>query len=263
MKEIDRLLWTMQTLRDPVDGCPWDREQTLKSILPYTLEEAYEVADAIERDDMDGLQEELGDLLFHICFYSQIASEQNIFDFRQLTEKITDKLQDRHPHVFAEGAVDSVAQQSLDWERIKHAERKQRDAKASLLDGINHAQPAINQAYTLQKRAATVGFDWNDPEDVFEKLEEEISELRQALANGSDKEQIMGELGDILFTCVNLARHTDVNPESALRASNRKFEQRFRYIEQELASANKELTDSSLNEMEALWQQVKNREDNQ
>lgn len=259
MKEIDELVRTMQTLRDPVSGCPWDREQTLDSILPYTLEEVYEVADAIERGDMEGLRDELGDLLFHICFYSQIASEQDMFNFRQVTENVTVKLQSRHPHVFSDSTVESVEQQSLHWERIKHNERRQRNGNSSLLDEINQAQPAMGRAYTLQKRAATVGFDWTHPGPVFEKLEEEISELRQAMERGGNREKIMEELGDVIFACVNLARHADVNPEAALRSTNRKFEQRFRYIERNLAAENKELTDVTLDEMEALWQEAKSR----
>lgn len=260
MKEIDELLRTMQKLRDPVKGCPWDRQQTLDSILPYTLEEVYEVADAIERGDMDGLRDELGDLLFHISFYCQIASEQDMFDFRQVAENVTLKLQNRHPHVFSDATVNSMEQQTRHWEKIKHDERKQRDESSSLLDGINQAQPAMSRAYTLQKRAATVGFDWSRPEPVLEKLEEEISELRQVMESGDDPGKIIQELGDVIFACVNLARHADVNPESALRSTNRKFEQRFRYIEQNLADKNRELTDVSLDEMEALWQEAKSRE---
>ena len=260
MKEIDELVLTMQTLRDPVKGCPWDRQQTLDSILPYTLEEVYEVADAIERDDMGGLRDELGDLLFHICFYSQIASEQDLFDLRQVAENVTVKLQNRHPHVFSDEQVSSVGHQSQRWENIKHMERRQRNGSASLLDEINHAQPAMSRAYTLQKRAATVGFDWDSLEPVFDKLEEEISELRQAMESEGDRDRITEELGDIIFACVNLARHADVNPESALRATNRKFEQRFRYIEQKLTARDKELSDASIDEMEALWQEAKKLE---
>jgi len=261
MKEIDALVQTMQTLRDPVRGCPWDREQTLDTILPYTLEEVYEVADAIEREDMNGLKDELGDLLFHICFYSQIANEQDAFDFRQVAENVTKKLQNRHPHVFSDDNVTSIDQQSRNWESIKHNERRQRNQHSSLLDEINQAQPAISRAYTLQKRAATVGFDWTDPAPVFEKLEEEIRELRSAMEKQGDKNRIMEELGDVMFACVNLARHTGVNPETALRSTNRKFEQRFRYIEQHLASENKELTDVSIDEMEILWQRAKHQLD--
>lgn len=260
MKEIDELVGTMQTLRDPERGCPWDKEQTLHTILPYTLEEAYELADAIEREDMPGVRDELGDLLFHICFYTQIARERDIFDFRQVAEAVNRKLRDRHPHVFSDQQVNSVVEQSLKWETIKHAERRQRRADASLLDEINPAQPAMSRAYTLQKRAASVGFDWSDMEPVFTKLAEEIQELRQAMASGGSRENVMEELGDVIFACINLARHAQVNPEAALRTTNRKFEQRFRYIEQTLAGQERDLRDVPLAEMEALWQEAKARE---
>lgn len=260
MKEIDELVGTMQTLRDPDKGCPWDKEQTLHTILPHTLEEAYELADAIERRDPAGVQDELGDLLFHICFYTQIASEQGLFDLRQVAENINRKLRGRHPHVFSDQQVISVAEQSLTWETIKHAERKQRRENASLLDEINPAQPAMSRAYTLQKRAASVGFDWSDAAPVFAKLAEEIQELRQAMASGGGPDKIMEELGDVIFSCINLARHARVNPEAALRTTNRKFEHRFRYIEQTLAGQKRDLRDVSLDEMEELWLEAKARE---
>lgn len=260
MKEIDELVGTMQTLRDPERGCPWDKEQSFHTILPYTLEEAYELADAIEREDVTGLQDELGDLLFHICFYTQIAREQDMFDFRQVAESVNRKLRDRHPHVFSDQHVNSVVEQSFNWENIKHAERRRRRGDASLLDEINSAQPAMSKAYTLQKRAASVGFDWSDVEPVFTKLAEEIQELRQAMEDGGSKENIMEEIGDVIFSCINLARHARVNPEAALRATNRKFEHRFRYIEQTLAEQDRDLRDVPLAEMEVLWQEAKARE---
>ena len=260
MNEIDELLQIMQTLRDPENGCPWDQKQSISSILPYTLEEAYEIADAIERDDMKALRDELGDLLFHIVFYAQIASEEKIFNFRELTAAITLKLRNRHPHVFADGSVNTLQEQTLSWEKIKHDERKQRNQNASLLDAINPAQPAMTRALALQKRAATVGFDWAAPAPVLEKMEEEIRELRLAVESGQGRDAIMAELGDVIFTCVNLARHLDINPEIALRLTNRKFEQRFRYMEQSLAARQKGLSELTLAEMEALWQEAKNYE---
>jgi len=257
MKEIDELLGTMQTLRDPVMGCPWDREQTIRSILPYSLEEVYELADAVERDDLEGLRDELGDLLFHISFYAQIASEQGGFDFAAVARSINNKLRTRHPHVFAGGEVQSVKEQTLSWEKIKQQERKQRDKHGPLLADIHQAQPAITRAHALQKRAATVGFDWSGPLPVLDKVEEEVRELRQAIESGTGSDAIMDELGDVIFACVNLARHTGINPEIALRRTNRKFEQRFGYIERQLTTRGQELADVSLAEMEALWQEAK------
>lgn len=257
MKEINELIQIMQTLRDPQNGCPWDKQQTIQSILPYTLEEVYELADAIERDDMDGLNDELGDLLFHIVYYAQMASEQGLFDFRKVAGNISVKLRHRHPHLFSDSQLNTVEEQSLAWEKIKQDERKQRTKSTSLLDEINHAQPAMTRAYALQNRAATVGFDWNETESVLEKIEEEIKELRHEIQSGQSSEKIMAELGDVLFACVNLARHTNINPETALRYTNRKFELRFRYIEQNLTARNQELSDASMEEMEALWQEAK------
>ena len=257
MKEIDELLQIMQTLRDPENGCPWDLKQTINSILPFTLEEVYELADAIEQGDMDGLRDELGDLLFHISFYAQIASEQKIFNFKELAAAINMKLQNRHPHVFVAGPVDSLLEHTHSWEKIKHHERKQRNRNASLLDAINQAQPAITRAVALQKRAASVGFDWPGPVPVLEKVEEEIRELRLAIESGQSRNDNMAEIGDVIFACVNLARHTDIDPETAIRQTNRKFEQRFHYIERTLAASNKELTEVTLAEMEVLWQEAK------
>ncbi|MBF8270000.1 MAG: Nucleoside triphosphate pyrophosphohydrolase [Gammaproteobacteria bacterium] len=257
MKEIDELLQIMQTLRDPENGCPWDQKQTISSIMPFTLEEVYEIADAIERGDMDGLRDELGDLLFHIIFYAQLASEQEVFNFRELVAAINMKLRNRHPHVFAEDSVNSLAEQTHTWEKIKHQERKMRNQNASLLDAINQAQPAMSRAVALQKRAATVGFDWPGPLPVLEKLEEEIRELRLAIESAQSRNAVMAEIGDVIFSCANLARHMDINPEVAVRQTNRKFEQRFRYLEQNLAASNKELTEATLAEMESLWQEAK------
>jgi ATP diphosphatase len=260
MKEIDELMRIMRTLRDPARGCPWDREQTMRSILPYTLEECYEIADAIERDDMDGIRDELGDLLFHLIFYAQIASEQGLFDFRGVAASTGAKLRNRHPHVFAGGKTGSADELPPSWEIIKHLERRQRNAKATLLDDINPSQPAMSRAHALQKRAATVGFDWDSPGPVLAKIEEEIGELKTAVQSGMDQNLLMDEMGDLLFACVNLARHFDVNPETALRHANDKFERRFRYIEQRLVADHKELSAATLSEMEALWQEAKARE---
>jgi MazG family protein len=225
--------------------------------MPFTLEEVYEIADTIERGDMDGLRDELGDLLFHIIFYAQIASEQKAFSFRELAAAINMKLRNRHPHVFAGDSINSLAEQVHTWEKIKHQERKMQNQHASLLDAINQAQPAMSRAITLQKRAATVGFDWPGPLPVLEKLEEEIRELRLAIESAQSRNAVTAEIGDVIFSCVNLARHMEVNPEVAVRQTNRKFEQRFRYVEQKLAAVNKELSEATLAEMESLWQEAK------
>lgn len=261
MNEINELLEIMRTLRDPQKGCPWDRDQTINTIMPYTLEEAYELADAVDRNDMQGLCGELGDLLFHIVYYAQIASEQGLFDFRQITSRINLKLRERHPHVFAGSRVDTAEEQSVEWEKIKRGERKQHKNHSSLLDGINHAQPAMSRAHILQKRAASAGFDWDGTDGVFDKIKEEVLELRNAVQSGRGREVVEEELGDVLFACINLARHTSIDPESALRKTNHKFERRFRYIEQELASAGRDIVDVSLDDMELLWEQAKESEE--
>lgn len=273
MSAIERLLAIMTMLRDKKHGCPWDLEQTISSLLPYTLEEVYEVADAIENNDMVELEDELGDLLFQVIFYAQIASEQGKFDFQDIATAISDKLVRRHPHVFPQGDIDqfgidqdiSAEQVVVNWEAIKEAEREEKRKKggkkantdiASLLDDVPRALPAIERARKLQKRASQVGFDWAEIQPVLDKLKEEIVEFEEALALG-DSENISSELGDILFATVNLARHSNIEPEVALRAANRRFEGRFKWIEATLHSTGKTLQDASIKEMDALWEQAK------
>jgi len=276
MHQLDDLLYLMARLRDPQSGCPWDLKQTFQTILPHTLEEAYEVADAIEQNDLPHLKEELGDLLFQVIFYSQLGKEQNAFDFHQIIDTLVAKLVRRHPHVFPSGELHSQAnEQPLSddeikgrWEAIKQQEREEKaqqlaeQGKAeptSILDDVPLAFPAIQRAEKLQKRAATVGFDWPEPDQVLDKIEEEIGELREAMATGEPR-AIEDELGDLFFAMVNLARHVKVKPEMALRSTNNKFERRFKYIESCLALQDKALSDASLEEMEALWQQAKQLE---
>lgn len=265
----------MARLRDPETGCPWDLEQTFQSILPHTLEEAHEVADAIEREDYPHLKDELGDLLFQIIFYSQIGTEQGLFDFDAVVDNLVRKLLRRHPHVFPDGTLasridpdnrpdqDAIARS---WEQIKAAERALRDdpadaGPASRLDDIPGALPAMVRAEKLQRRAARHGFDWPDIGPVFAKLEEELGELREAwseaLENPDKRDALEDELGDLMFVCVNLARFLKVNPDTALRRTNRKFEIRFRAIEAALAEQGRELEQESLEALDAIWQSVK------
>lgn len=258
MQNINRLLEIMSALRHPQTGCPWDTKQTFATIVPYTLEEAYEVADTIERGDMRELKDELGDLLFQVVFYAQMAQEQGLFEFADVVDAINDKLVRRHPHVFADVKFENEQAVHDNWEKSKAAERDQKSVaeKASLLAGVAQSLPALKRAQKLQKRAARVGFDWPEVAPVLDKLDEEIAELREALAAG-DKAAQQEELGDLLFTCVNLARHLDVDSEEALRQCNRKFEQRFGYIEHSLQQQGREMTACSSDELEALWQAAK------
>ena len=258
MQTITRLIEIMKLLRDPDKGCPWDREQTPDSILPYTLEEAYELADAIECGDADDQREELGDLLFHLVFYSQIAAEARAFEFADVVDGLIAKLERRHPHVFRGAKIDSVSAQSLFWERTKAGER--RAEGKGLLDDLPRSLPAMRRALNLQKRAASVGFDWDRPEPVLDKLDEEIRELRDALREGAEGAVLEGEIGDILFAAINCARHIGVDPELALRCSNEKFSRRFAFIERELAARGKALEQSTLEEMEGIWQAAKHEE---
>lgn len=261
MNEMEHLLDIMRRLRDPQDGCPWDLAQTFESIVPFTLEEAYEVADAVERGDLDALEEELGDLLFQVVFYAQLAREVGRFDFHRVAAAIGDKLVRRHPHVFGDASVEGAAEQTRAWEAHKARERGERAAaegrRAGILDDIPAALPALPRAVKLQRRAARAGFDWEDRADIFCKFEEELAELRGALKDGASHEAVDEEIGDLLFTVVNLARHLDGDPEGALRRTNRKFERRFRYIEERLAEEGRRPEDASLNEMDALWQEAK------
>ncbi len=269
-REISRLLEIMTALRTPVTGCPWDLEQNFESIVPYTLEEAYEVADAIERDDMDDLCEELGDLLLQVVFHSQMASEQSAFTFEDVVERITTKMIRRHPHVFGDAAVPGAKLAKGNWDKIKFeekAEKAQRRLANGLtqkpdngfLDDVPLNLPALTRGLKLQQRAAKVGFDWDHAEPILDKIEEEIAELRHELKTGnSDKAR--GEYGDLLFALINLGRHLDIDPEDALKATNDKFRRRFRHIEDSLHDAGIELKNAGLERMEALWLEAKKLE---
>lgn len=260
-KPIDELLSIMARLRDKETGCPWDIEQDFASIAPYTLEEAYEVADAIAENDMAGLKEELGDLLLQVVFHSQMAKEEGLFSFDEVAAAISQKLIRRHPHVFGEKEIRTAEAQTASWEAIKAEERKEKAGKpVSVLDNVPKALPALTRALKLQKRAAKVGFDWDNPEPVFAKLTEEVQELRDALAEGASPAKLADELGDILFVCANLARQFDIEPEEALRGTNHKFERRFHYIEERLAAAGRTPQEASLEEMDALWDEAKKTE---
>jgi ATP diphosphatase len=257
---IERLLWVMARLRDPDGGCPWDLEQEFASIAPYTIEEAYEVADAIERQDFDDLEGELGDLLLQVVYHAQMAKEAGRFDFETVAARIAEKMIRRHPHVFGQAQVGSAAAQSLAWEEAKAAEREQKEAAGgdpSILADLPLGLPALTRAAKLQRRAARVGFDWPKVDLVLDKLEEELGEVRAELATGARPERLADEVGDLLFAAVNLARHLDVEGESALRRANQKFERRFRAIETALRAAGRDLEDASLDEMEELWQRAK------
>ena len=270
---IDRLIAIMTMLRDKEHGCPWDLEQTIKSLLPYTLEEVYEVADAIENNDLVELEDELGDLLFQVIFYAQIAKEQGAFDFQDIATAISDKLVRRHPHVFPAGDVEqfgipqdiSAQQVVVNWEAIKEIEREEKRKKGgsaavekneSILDDVPRALPAMERARKLQKRAAQVGFDWAEVAPVLEKLKEEVAEFEEALSSG-DLERMSDELGDVLFATINLARHSKIEPEVALRSTNRRFERRFKWIEAALYKQGKVFKDAKLEELDALWGQAK------
>ncbi len=259
---IDRLKAVMAQLRAPIGGCPWDKEQTFETIAPYTIEEAYEVSDAIARQDMKSLKEELGDLLFQVVFHSQIASEQGDFDFDAVTTALCDKMVSRHPHVFGDGKVETADEQTLNWEAMKQAERTVKITNdPSILADIPLALPALMRAEKLTKRAARVGFDWPSLEQVFAKLDEETLETREAVAQG-DQEHIAEEIGDMLFVVTNLARKAKVDPELALRLTNAKFERRFRWIEDALAKDGRTPDQSDLEEMDRLWNRAKEFERN-
>ena len=252
---MPRLLAIMARLRDPARGCPWDREQSFASIAPYTIEEAYEVADAIDRGALDDLREELGDLLLQVVFHAQIADEAGHFTFGDVANSISNKMITRHPHVFGEDKIDSAAAQTKAWEEHKAAERAAaatgRGDVASVLDGVALGLPALLRSEKLQKRAARIGFEWPDAAPALVKIDEEVSEIKDEIKSGSDPERIGDEVGDLLFACVALARALDVDPEAALRAANAKFERRFRRVEQ-LAPG-----DAPLADLEAFWRQVK------
>ncbi|HYG25839.1 MAG TPA: nucleoside triphosphate pyrophosphohydrolase [Caulobacteraceae bacterium] len=252
---IFRLLEVMAKLRDPQGGCPWDVEQTYATIAPYTIEEAYEVADAIERGDMGELKEELGDLLLQVVFHAQMAREEGAFDFGQVAEAITGKLIRRHPHVFGEASHRTSDEQTVAWEAIKKEERASK-AKHGVLDDVPVGLPALTRAVKLTKRAGRVGFDWPSTREVMDKLAEETREL-QAEIDAGDTAKAREELGDVLFVLANLARKLDVDPEDALRATNAKFARRFAFIEAELAKDGRTPDQSDLAEMDALWDRAK------
>ena len=253
-RPIDRLLAVMARLRDANGGCPWDLAQDFKTIAPYTIEEAYEVADAIEREDMAGLKDELGDLLLQVVFHSRMGEEIGAFDFDAVADTIVDKMLRRHPHVF--GAVHIDANRAPTKAAERAAKRNGGDQPGSVLDGVATALPALSRAEKLQRRASRVGFDWGAPEPILDKIAEEIGELGAELPF-ADKDKIADELGDVLFAVVNLARHLEIDPEMALRGTNAKFERRFKYIERMLLAKGKSPEDSTLEEMDALWNEAK------
>ena len=267
-RDISRLIEIMAALRTPVTGCPWDLEQDFATIAPYTIEEAYEVVDAIARGDFDDLREELGDLLLQVVYHSQMAEEQSAFAFGDVVEAITRKMIRRHPHVFADkdGNIAPAGVKSA-WERIKAEEKAERAARRppeetahkSLLASVKAGQPALVRAMELQRKASTVGFDWNDPRAVLAKIREEADEIEAAL-DGGDAEELASETGDLLFALVNLARHVGADPETALRGTNAKFERRFAYIERALALKGRSLESATLDEMDALWNEAKGEE---
>ncbi len=249
---VARLLEIMRRLRDPESGCPWDIEQDFASIAPYTIEEAYEVADAIERRDWGDLESELGDLLLQVVYHARMGEEQGLFDFHSIAEGIAEKMVARHPHVFgSESREKSAAQQTRDWEAIKAAERAGR-AQKGVLAGVAKNLPALTRAEKLQKRAARVGFDWDDPKAVLAKLAEESAELVEAREKLT-QDQVEEEMGDLLFVMANLARHLGVDPEQALRRTNAKFERRFNAVEENLQASGKPIEEATLAEMDALW----------
>lgn len=257
---IDRLLEVMRRLRDPETGCPWDLEQTFATIAPYTIEEAYEVADAIARADWDDLRTELGDLLLQVVYYAQMGAEDGRFDFDTIAHAIADKMIARHPHVFGSEAVAADELKTV-WEERKAQERAAKamakGADASLLADVPLNLPALTRALKLQKRAARAGFDWGEARPVFAKLREELGELEQALAEDAPHAERELELGDLLFTVVNLARHLKLDPEAALRATNAKFERRFRAIEAAAAGQGRAVAELTLAELEELWEKAK------
>ncbi len=258
------LLAVMARLRDPERGCPWDVKQDFSTIAPYTIEEAYEVADAIAREDLDALKDELGDLLLQVVYHAQMASELSRFDFGDVADAITRKMIRRHPHVFADASLRDKFLAGNLWERIKaeeKAERGKADAKASSrLDDVALALPALTRAVKLQKRAAEVGFDWASLEPVLDKVDEEIAELREAIGGRDDAAKISEEFGDLLFVMANVARHLRIDPEAALRDANAKFVRRFKKIEEALAKDGRTCEDASLEEMDRLWDEAKDAE---
>ncbi len=254
LRNIDALLEIMRVLRAP-DGCPWDREQDFASIAPYTIEEAYEVADAIDRKDFAALKSELGDLLFQAVYHAQMADEERLFSFADIVEAIAEKLIRRHPHVFGSASIETAADQTAHWEVVKAAERG-RAGHQSALDDVPLALPALRRAEKLMKRAARVGFFWEQPKDIVAKIREETEELVEEVERG-DNEKAAEEFGDVLFVLANLARHLGIDPEESLRRTNQKFERRFRFIEDGLRKDGREVEGTPLEELEALWCEAK------
>ena len=265
---MDKLLEIMKSLRDPETGCPWDIEQTFKTIAPYTIEEAYEVEEAIENNDIPSLKDELGDLLLQVVFQARIAEEAGHFTFSDVVDGVCDKMVRRHPHVFGDATIADADAQNAAWESHKAAERahkaKERGETPSVLDGVTAGLPALLRAVKLQKRAARVGFDWPDTSFVLDKIREESEELAAELskqATGSKpSDETVEEFGDLMFVYANLARHLKINPETALRSANRKFERRFHYIEERLEAGSKDIANSNLEEMDSLWDEAKLQE---
>ena len=264
-RDIEKLLAIMAALRTPLTGCPWDLEQTFATIAPYTIEEAYEVADAVERGDMGDLADELGDLLLQVVFHAQMAEEAGAFAFPDVVEAITRKLVRRHPHIF--GAARNLAPDEVKalWREIKVAEKAERRERGSaaaegLLAGVPLGLPALTRAFKLQEKAGSVGFDWNDIRTVLAKVREEADEIEADLDSGASPEKIAAEIGDLLFAAANLARHAKADPESALRSANAKFVRRFRFIEEQLALEGRTPDEASLEEMDALWDEAKRRD---
>lgn len=256
---VARLIEIMAALRDPAGGCPWDLEQDFRSIAPYTLEEAYEVADAIERGDLQDLREELGDLLLQVVFHAQMAREQQAFDFDDVVRGICDKLIRRHPHVFAGQSVESAAEQTEVWERLKAQEKAAR-GRSGLLDDVPVGLPALTRAAKLGRRASRAGFDWPDATGPRSKVDEELGELDEVLAGCESKEAAEAEFGDLLFALVNYARHLGIDSEAALRRSNEKFIRRFRHVERRLAEAGLAGPEAGLEKLDAWWEEAKGQE---
>ena len=269
-KDISRLIEIMAALRNPETGCPWDIEQDFASIAPYTIEEAYEVADAIERGDKDDLRDELGDLLLQVVYHARMAEEEGEFAFGDVVEAVTKKMIRRHPHVFGDEAARGAGMAKGMWERIKSEEKAEKraarlarglspeDHGSGFLDSVPLVQPALTRALKLQEKAARVGFDWKEAKPILDKIEEEIGELREAMESDST-DHVAEEFGDVLFALVNFGRHLGIDPENALRRTNDKFRHRFHYIETSLVHEGRSLEDASLDDMEALWQAAKSK----
>lgn len=257
---MEELLAVMDRLRDPDTGCPWDLAQDYRSIVPHTLEEAYEVAEAIESEDLPALRDELGDLLFQVVFYARLAAEEGRFGFADVAQQMSAKLRRRHPHVFGDAVEPNAASQSHSWEAIKARERAAGGGEPGALDGVSRSLPALTRAAKLQRRAARVGFDWDSAIPVLDKVREELDELTEELQGGADRARVEEELGDLLFACANLSRHLQADPESALRAANRKFERRFAQVEAIVRERGQDPEAVGLEGLEAAWQEAKRRE---